>query len=136
MANDPNTEALVKNYFEAWHSGDMEAVYSFLADNIVYEDTSIRQIHYGIKAVKRFQSSMTEALKFRWIVDTIYATDEGFGISWIQGGFHNLDLPGMPATGKPWAVAGASIAEVRDGKIVRNRDYWNNHQLLKQLGFL
>lgn len=136
MPNDSKTEALVKDYFEAWHSGDMERVWSFYSDNVVYEDTAIRQVHYGIEAVKKFQMRIAPALRFRWVCDTIYATGEGFGIAWHQGGFHDSDLPGMPATGRPWLVAGASMAEVRDGKIVRNRDFWNNHQLLTQLGLL
>ena len=49
-------------------------------------------------------------------------------------GVHVKDLPGMPATGKPFHVPCASVGEVRDGKITANRDYWNNDDLLKQLG--
>jgi ketosteroid isomerase-like protein len=51
-------------------------------------------------------------------------------------GRHIHDLPGMPATGRTFSVPGSSIADVRDGKITRNRDFWNNHDLLKQLGIL
>lgn len=135
MPNDLETEKLVKGYVDAIGSGDLERVWPYYADNIVYEDCAVRQIHYGIEAVKKFYVTTMGALNVKWLVDTIYATDEGFGIAWHMGGSHDHDLPGMPATGRMFTVPGASIAEVKDGKIVRNRDFWNNHDLLKQLGF-
>lgn len=134
MPNDQDTEKLVKGYVEAIASGDLERVWAYYADNIVYEDTAVRQIHHGIEAVKKFYVTSMSALNVKWIVDTIVCTDEGFGISWHMGGSHDHDLPGMRATGKLFTVPGASIGEVRDGKIVRNRDFWNLHDLLKQLG--
>jgi steroid delta-isomerase-like uncharacterized protein len=134
MPNDPGTEELVKNYVRAIGSGDPEQVWEFYADNIVYEDTAVNQIYYGIENVKRFYVKSMTALGVRWIVDTCYATDEGFGIAWHMGGIHDHDLPGMPATGKFFTVPGASIAQVEKGKIVRNRDFWNNLDLLRQLG--
>jgi len=134
MPNHPETEQLVKGYVRAIGSGNLEPVWSFYADNIVYEDTAVNQIYYGIEQVKRFYIKSMGALGVRWIIDTCYATEEGFGIAWHMGGIHDEDLPGMPATGKFFTVPGASIAQVRNGKIVRNRDFWNNLDLLRQLG--
>jgi steroid delta-isomerase-like uncharacterized protein len=134
MPNDPDTEKLVKAYVDAIGSGDYERVWEFYADNIVYEDCAVRQIHYGLNAVRKFFVTGMRALNVRWLVDTIYATDEGFGIAWHMGGSHDHDLPGMPATGRTFVVPGASITQVQGGKIVRNRDFWNAHDLLKQLG--
>ncbi|MDF3305304.1 ester cyclase [Rhodococcus sp. T2V] len=134
MPNDPETEELVKGYVRAIGSGDLERVWAFYADNIVYEDTAVNQVYYGIDAVKEFYTKSMSALGVRWLVDTCYATDEGFAIAWHMGGIHEHDLPGMPATGKFFTVPGASIARVKNGKIVRNRDFWNNLDLLRQLG--
>ena len=134
MPNHPETEQLVKGYVRAIGSGNLERVWSFYADNIVYEDTAVNQIYYGIEQVKRFYIKSMGALGVRWIIDTCDATEEGFGIAWHMGGIHDEDLPGMPATGKFFTVPGASIAQVRNGKIVRNRDFWNNLDLLRQLG--
>jgi steroid delta-isomerase-like uncharacterized protein len=136
MPNDPSTEKLVREYADAIGSGDLERVWSFYADDIVYEDTAVRQVHRGIDAVKEFYVLGMGALDVRWFVDTIVCTDEAFGLSWHMEGKHVADLPGMPATNRTFRVPGASVAEVRAGKIVRNRDFWNNHDLLKQLGFL
>lgn len=134
MPNNPETEKLVKGYVRAIGSGDLDEVWSFYADNIVYEDTAVNQIYYGIEDVKKFYAESLATLDGQWMVDTCYATEEGFGISWHRGGIHDRDLPGMPATGKFFTIPGASIARVKNGKIVRIRDFWNNLDLLKQLG--
>jgi steroid delta-isomerase-like uncharacterized protein len=135
VPNDPTTEKLVESYAAAIGSGDPERVWPHYADNIVYEDCAVQQIHYGLTAVKHFFLTSMTALNVTWLVDTVIATEEGFALAWRMTGSHDLDLPGMPATGKAFTVPGASIAEVRRGKIVRNRDFWNNQHLLAQLGF-
>jgi steroid delta-isomerase-like uncharacterized protein len=134
VPNDLGTEALVKGYIEAIASRDLDRVWSFYDDDIVYEDVAVAQIYRGIEETKRFYEKSMSALDVTWFVDTVYATDEGFGISWRMEGTHVSDLPGMPATGKSFSVPGASIARVRGGRIVHNRDFWNLLDLLKQLG--
>jgi steroid delta-isomerase-like uncharacterized protein len=134
MPNHPDTELLVQQYADAIGSGDLDRVWSFYADDIVYEDTAVKQVHRGLEAVKKFYVMGMGALDVKWDVDTIVCTDSAFGLAWQMTGRHIHDLPGMPATGRPFTVPGSSIGEVRDGKIARNRDFWNNYDLLKQLG--
>jgi steroid delta-isomerase-like uncharacterized protein len=136
MPNNPDTEALVRGYLAAAAAGDLEAIWSFYADNIVYEDTSVHQVYHGLAATKDFYVKTMGGLDVHWEVDEIIATDEGFGIAGFMAGRHIKDLPGMPASNKIFKVACASIATVADGKIVRNRDFWSNADLLSQLGFL
>jgi steroid delta-isomerase-like uncharacterized protein len=134
VPNDPSTEAIVTGYIAAIASRDLEHVWSFYDDEIVYEDVAVSQTYRGIEDTKKFYAKSMAALDVTWFVDTIRATDEGFGIAWRMEGTHIGDLPGMPATNKSFSVRGASIAEVRNGKIVHNRDFWNLLDLLKQLG--
>lgn len=134
MANDPKTEALILGYVQACQDRDFERIWTFYDDDIVYEDRALGQIHVGIEATKQFYLSTMNGLDVNWIVDRIHATAGGFGLEGFMEGTHKHDLPGMPATGRTFKVPCASIGEVRDGKIVGNRDYWNNYDLLKQLG--
>lgn len=59
---------------------------------------------------------------------------------WSATGTHNgpLALPTgvVPPTGKSATVAGVLITTVRDGKIVREETYWNQIELLAQLGLM
>ncbi|MFF2847656.1 ester cyclase [Streptomyces sp. NPDC058001] len=135
MPNDPSTEALIRRYLDAAAAGDHERIWSCYAPNIVYEDTSVHQIYYGIEETKKFYVTTMGALDVHWVVEEMYATGSGFGIGGYMAGRHVRDLPGMPATDREFKVACASIADVRHGKIARNRDFWNNADLLEQLGF-
>lgn len=133
MPNDAGTEALVRGYLAAAAAGDLEQVWSFYASNIVYHDTSVQQIYHGIEATKAFYVETMGGLDVHWVVDEVYATAAGFAIGGYMEGRHVHDLPGMPATGRTFQVACASMADVRRGKITRNRDFWNNADLLAQL---
>jgi steroid delta-isomerase-like uncharacterized protein len=135
MPNNPETEKLVRGYVDAIASGRLEDVFAFYDDDIVYEDTAVKQIYRGIEATKKFYTKSMTALAVSWRVDTIICHESGFGLAWVMTGRHELDLPGMPATGRTFEVPGASIAEVRAGKIVHNRDFWNNLDLMTQLGY-
>jgi steroid delta-isomerase-like uncharacterized protein len=135
MPNHPETEQLVRGYVDAIASRVHEDVFAFYDDDIVYEDTAVRQIYRGLEATKGFYKKSMTALAVSWSVDTIVCHESGFGLAWVMTGRHELDLPGMPATGRKFEVPGASIAEVRGGKIVHNRDFWNNLDLLTQLGY-
>jgi steroid delta-isomerase-like uncharacterized protein len=134
MPNHPQTEALIRNYADAIASRNLDDVFAFYDDDIVYEDTAVKQIYHGIEETKAFYRSSMTALDVSWAVDTIVCHESGYGLSWVMTGQHVLDLPGMPATGRTFNVVGASIGEVRSGKIVHNRDFWNNLDLMTQLG--
>ena len=51
-------------------------------------------------------------------------------------GTHKEELDGIPATGREVTLEGCNIVQVRDGKIVRERDYYDTGEMLKQLGVL
>lgn len=135
MTNHPGTERLVRSYVEAIASGDLDRVFAFYDDDIVYEDTAVSQTYHGIEATKKFYISGMSALSVSWSVETIVATEDSYGLAWVMTGTHIHDLPGMPATGRSYEVPGASVGRVRNGKITHNRDFWNHHDMLRQLGY-
>lgn len=134
MGNVASTEKLIRDYVAACQARDYEKIWTFYDDAIVYEDRALSIVNDGIEATKKFYVETMSALDVNWVVTRIHCTDEGFGLEGYMEGVHVHDLPGMPATGKSFKVACASVGEVRDGKIIGNRDYWNNHDLLRQLG--
>ena len=134
MANDPKTEALILGYAQACLDRDFDRIWTYYHDDIVYEDCALGQVHVGIEATKKFYLSTMNGLDVDWVVTRVHATESGFGLESYMEGTHVKDLPGMPATGKTFKVPCASIGEIQDGKIIGNRDYWNNFDLLKQLG--
>ena len=51
-----------------------------------------------------------------------------------MSGTHRGDLPGLPATGKPFILRGASILELSSGQLARCTDYWDMVSFHKQIG--
>lgn len=135
MANDPIVEKLVRDYHDAMFVHDWAGVSACFTDDIVWEDIATGGRYEGRAQVMDFFEQTLSALGVRVHLHTVHATAEGYGIAWTFEGEHKSDLPGMPATGKSYAVRGASIAKVRDGKICYSADYWSLGQLLEQLGF-
>ena len=54
----------------------------------------------------------------------------------MMSGVHSGSVPGLDATGMSFSLAGAIVAETRDGKISRATEYWNMADLLSQVGAL
>ena len=54
----------------------------------------------------------------------------------VNRGTHEAELEGIAGTGRRIAVPYCNIIETKDGKIVRERDYWDNLSLLRQLGVI
>jgi steroid delta-isomerase-like uncharacterized protein len=71
-------------------------------------------------------------------VQRTIANGEMVVYQWLATGTHNgpLELPTgtVPATGKRGVVPGVLIATVKGDKIVREETYWNQVELLEQLG--
>jgi steroid delta-isomerase-like uncharacterized protein len=55
---------------------------------------------------------------------------------WTLSGTHEGDVPGLPATHKPFSVRGANLFELTGDKIRHNRDFWDVATVMRQLGRL
>ncbi len=52
----------------------------------------------------------------------------------VARGTHTGPLDGVPPTGKRAEVVACNVVETRDGKIYRERDYFDTLSLMRQLG--
>ena len=62
-------------------------------------------------------------------------------IEWRAGGTHDGPLTSptgqtIPATYRKGAISGVLVADVKDGQITHERTYWDQMELLGQLGLL
>jgi steroid delta-isomerase-like uncharacterized protein len=55
-------------------------------------------------------------------------------VEYTFSGTHEGELEGIPPTGRRMAVVACSVAEIRDGRIVVERDYYDTLALMSQLG--
>jgi steroid delta-isomerase-like uncharacterized protein len=70
-------------------------------------------------------------LHFR--IDQLHASGDHVVTQYTATGTHNGDLMGIPPTRRQAEVHGCTVAEIRNGKVVRSCVYWDTGHLLRQL---
>ena len=55
---------------------------------------------------------------------------------WNFKGTHDGDFFGIPATNKSLDLSGTTIVMMKDGKVFKEQDFFDNHTFLMQLGLL
>jgi steroid delta-isomerase-like uncharacterized protein len=55
---------------------------------------------------------------------------------WNLKGTHDGEMFGIPATGNKVDLSGTTIVKMKDGKILQEQDFFDNHSFLSQLGLL
>lgn len=127
-----NAENLMKASLAAVNSRDIEKFLSFYTDDCVYEDIAVGKVNRGKEELKAFFTAM-----FVWSPDvkieekSIFSSGDWVATEWVMTGTHTGDLPEMSATGKSFSIRGASIIQLRDGKVSRQSDYWNMASFLQ-----
>jgi len=53
---------------------------------------------------------------------------------WVATGIHSGDLPGLPASGRPFSIRGVTVVIRENDKIVREALYYDVNELRRQLG--
>ena len=124
---------------EALNTRDLSVWYKHLAEDYTAEHPGVSvplNKSWSIGYNKRFVAALPD-LHFE--VLHVLAEGDYVLIQWRASGTHAERLATMtgatiPPTRRSMTVSGAALAEVRDGKIVREWSYWDQLSLLAQLG--
>jgi steroid delta-isomerase-like uncharacterized protein len=113
-------------------------VVKLMADDITFEDVAAGQTHHGHAAVKAFVAEMHQ-----WssdvVIEAVSALQSGnrYAFERELTGTNTGAAAGLPTTDKWFRIRGVSIGELDgEGRIVRNRDYWNMADYLAQVGIM
>jgi steroid delta-isomerase-like uncharacterized protein len=134
------TIALARALVDGLNAHDLSRWATVLADGFTAEYPGAPQL--GREQARMFNQAFLDAfpdLSFevhRVIVDGGYAA-----VHWTGTGTHTAPLATLsgqviPPTGRQGAVSGVFIVEIRDGKIMSERSYWDQVTLLTQLGLM
>jgi len=134
MTNDIKT--MFQAYVEAGNIPDVEKSITFFTDDCVYEDAALHIIARGKKELRSFLSYIyREVPDFHIELKSFFNSGHWAASEWIMSGAWTQSTdPKVQPTGKSFAVPGASIIEIKDGKILRNTDYWNLTDYRQQVG--
>jgi ketosteroid isomerase-like protein len=129
------------NEYEAMYAKlDYGGVASLYASDAVHVDTAGR--HEGREAIGAYFEEGDKP--FTDIsMETAQIIEEGdvFVVEWVwratnTGPLTMPDAMEIPATHKAVELLGVSVSSVRDGKIISQRDYFDNVSMMSQLGLM
>ena len=120
---------------------DWAGVASLFASDAVYSMPRL-VVTKGREAIRAFLEAGDKAFPDQ-TTQTSLVIEEGDIVvaEWTYRGTHTGPLPmpdgtEIPATGKTVELPGVTVAEVRDGKFVSMRDYFDNAAMMTQLGLM
>ena len=131
---------VVKAYLAAWNAHDIDAAVGHFADGVVYFDSSVGAPVEGKEAARTgvVASFINAVPDLKWVMQgEPVASGDKVAFEWAFSGTNTgAGGDGTAASGKAFSFTGASIFEIKDGKIVHQSDYYDALGFYKQLGWL
>jgi steroid delta-isomerase-like uncharacterized protein len=130
---------LLAQWAELWSSHRTDKFLELFTDDCVYEDVTLSRVSKGKNELREFlEETVAIFPDFRIEPRSHFATASGDRacLEWTMSGTQQGDAPGIPATHKKMTARGISAIELKDSKIHRVRDYWDNATVLGQFGLL
>jgi steroid delta-isomerase-like uncharacterized protein len=122
-----------QKWIDGWNSTDPEVLVTVFTPDGVYEDVAFGLKKKGSAELRDLHKFFHESVGGLYVKLVSTHVANGYGtIEWIFGG---RDV-GVFKTGKPFAVRGVSVIEVRGNHISRNLDYYDAATIMKQVGKL
>ena len=123
------------NHLRHQASGNLHELNQDYAEHAIVEDSMHPQPFVGRAAIMERKNVITAAASDAKITITNrVVTGHQVTAEWVATGIHTGDLPGLPASGRPFTIHGVTVVIRHEGKIVREALYYDVNQLYRQLG--
>ncbi len=127
----------VTNVLPHWNSHDIDAALAFYAPDIRWSNLAMEEVYEGHRGVAGFLSSLYSGFPdMTFEVSRRFARGDEIAEEWIMRGTHGGNYLGIPPTGRPVVVRGASLIRMREGKFISDDFYYDGASVLRQLGVL
>ncbi|HEX7769775.1 MAG TPA: ketosteroid isomerase-related protein [Dokdonella sp.] len=130
------TLALIGRYYDAFNSGDREAMLALL-DEAVVHDLNQGPREHGRDAFRAFLGRMDRSYAEQLRDVVIVASGDGARAAAeyvVHGRYLATDEGLPPARGQAYVLPGGAFFDVRDGRITRVTNYYNLQDWLAQVG--
>ena len=125
--------SIVEQAMAAWNAHDADRIAAAYSEDIVYEDVAFGAVNRGRTEMHKFAVDILAAVPDMKLEIVSLAVHDGHGtVEWVWSGTDKA----LFKTGKHFSVRGASVFEIRGGKIVSNKDYYDVATVMRQLGLL
>jgi len=130
-----DNKAAVRAFFEAWNSGDMDALDEVVAADAVDHDRYNPYAGEGLEGLKKTIAMYREAFPdLKMTVEEQVAEGDTVATRWTATGTHEGEVMGMAPTHNSATTNGISINQLEDGKIVEARTEWDVFNFMQTIG--
>lgn len=134
-----DAEEKMTAYAQTWkeiiNKGKVDLFDSAFSPNVFYDNASTHL--QGIDEFKKYIEGYITAFSNRdFQILEIYGSGERVIKRWSFTGTHTGVFSGIKPTGRRITMEGVTIATIRMGKIVAERDYFNDLSLMQDLGVI
>ncbi|HVJ46451.1 MAG TPA: ketosteroid isomerase-related protein [Luteolibacter sp.] len=127
---------ILDTYYQAFNSGDREAMFSLLTDDVVH-DLNQGGSETGIDTFRAFMIRMDRCYKETLEDIVVFENADGTRAAAefnVRGEYLSTD-EGLPeANGQKYLLPAGAFFTLRDGKIARVTMYYNLQEWLRQIG--
>lgn len=104
-------ETWVHDYYAAWTDRDLERVLAWLDPEVALEDVPTGHVARGFDGAREFIEHAFAAVPgARYEVVSSQLQGDNFAVEWVM---------------HPVGLRGVAVGTLRDGRVLSNRDYWN-----------
>lgn len=133
-ARRPGPREVVRAWTEAFNRQDPAALGALYADDAVNHQVPEPPVVGRVAITRMFREAFQAIPDMGFEVVNLIVAGEWAALEWSGWGTHLGPLGSAPPSGRRYALQGCGFFQVRDGKIVRQRGYWDRATLTNQLG--
>ena len=130
-------KSIIRKMNEAsWHTQDLDEVYSFYSDEIVFHRVPFPPVEGKEANLEGDKGTLAAFSDIKSTIHELVVEGDTAIAHWTWQGLHTGTLPalGIPATGKQVQFSGCSIYHFKDGKIAEQWEYGDMLGFLQQIG--
>src|SRR5213594_4902153 len=131
------TTRIARQSWDAWNAHDVDGVLKVLDEKHVWETDTLPAPVVGRDGYRQaMQMYLTAFPDPRFSIDQLLSSGDYAVTRYTATGTHRGDLMGIAPTNRRAETHGCTIAEIKNGKIIRSWIYWDTGHLLRQLGIM
>lgn len=123
MSTQSNKEVVIRYFDQRWNHNNLA-----VCDELLGPEANVEAAKAYVRAAREVLGDIKGTF-----LDTVAEGDQ-VALHWHLEAIHIGEILGVPATGKPIAYSGIALLRLADGKIIDDITYFDNLQILEQIG--
>ncbi len=133
---EKQNEALYRGIIEEINKGNSEYFNEFYSPDSLYYFPSNNPKPLSREESQEFVKGFFQAFPdLNFSIEELYAVEDRVIVRYILRGTHKGEYRGIPATGKKFEISSTFIVRIENGKVVEEREDFDQLGFWQQLGF-